>query len=107
MKWNIDQELANAAKLLGGDGLGISIKRVLLTHSLFQKFDLKILNPEQDASPVWAIQIPWHASFFVVCGHTLHEAKIRLRRKLKRAQIWNAKKKRRFKNERRRVQLQD
>lgn len=86
---------------MGGDGLGVSIKRVLLAHSLFKKHNLKITDPSLTESYVWVISIPHHASFYVVCGRTLHEANINLRRRLRADKISTARRKPRFKNERR------
>lgn len=84
MKWNIDHELSKAAALLGNDGLGITVKRVVLAHSLFPKFRLTIPKGNTvHASQVWTINIPSESSFIVVCGVTLHEASINLRRLLR------------------------
>lgn len=105
MKWNIDQELSKAAVLLGSDGLGTTVKRVILAHSLFPKFKLKVPRGSTvRASQVWTITIPCEYSFIVVCGVTLHEAGINLRRSLREKGLMKVPPKKKFEKVRRATQ---
>ncbi len=102
MRWNIDLDLSKVLKLLEEDGLDVSIRRVLLDHSLFPKFGLQVIDVEKSSSIIWMIRIPWKTSFLVSCGHSIHEAYLKLRKKLRKEKIWKVKRRGHFKNERRR-----